>query len=490
MSQLVSYDEARELKNKKCLEEVVDVCIIGCGAGGSVMAYELAKSGKSVIVLEAGDYWTKKDFNQMEIDMSRELYWERRQIKTEDSYLGISVAKLVGGGTGVNDGVARRAPSDNLDRWVGQGADGYSREDLNPYYEKVEKIMHVRKYDYPFWNKNNQLFYQGMKATQWEAKAAPVYIVSCHRSGFCNLGCKYNSKQGTFLTYLPMAIKYGARIYAKTEATNLLLNDKGEADIVEALVYADTPGYPPTSLKVKAKTVLLCGGAIYSSVFLLKNKLGNSNNQVGKHLATHLSTVFLGVHDEEVLAYRGTPVLTDRNLPYEDYNLMLEANFTFPMELSDIIPGWGIEHKEVMKKYNRMQGIYVTVAEDEMNGRIEYDEENDSPKIFKPITDKNNESLDKGREIVKNQIYPSLGVTEIYETTKVTAHPECSNRMGKDPKNSVVNLHCESHEIPRLFIVDAGVFPWPVAVNPSLTVMAVAHKISDYIIDDPRGYFT
>lgn len=489
MDNLLSYDEARELKNKKYLEEEVDVCIIGCGAGGSAMAYEMSKAGKSVIVLEAGDYWTKKDFNQLEIDMSRELYWERRQIKTEDSYLGISVAKMVGGGTGVNDGVARRAPADNLDRWVQTGAAGYSREDLDPYYEKVEEIMHVRTYDYSFWNKNNQLFFEGMKATPWKAESAPVYIVSCHRSGFCNLGCKYNSKQGTYLTYLPRAIKYGARIYARTEAIKLHLNNKGEAELIEALSFAETPGYPPTPMKIKAKIVVLSAGAVYSSIFLLKNGLANSKSQVGKHLATHISTVFLGVHDFDVYAYRGTPVLSDRNLPYEDYNLMFEANFTFPMELADILPGWGFDHKEIMKKYNRMQGIYVTVAEDEMNGRIEYDEESDSPKIFKPITDKDVKWIDKGREIVKD-IYDYLGVKEIYETSKVTAHPECSNRMGKDPRESVVNLHCESHEIPRLFIVDAGVFPWPVAVNPSLTVMAVAHKTAEYIIDDPKGYFT
>jgi choline dehydrogenase-like flavoprotein len=489
MAELLSYDESRKLKNKKILEEEVDVCIIGCGAGGSVMAYEMSKAGKSVVVLEAGDYWTKKDFNQMEIDMSRELYWEKHQIKTEDSYLGISVAKLVGGGTGVNDGVARRAPADNLDRWVKQGANGYSRDDLDLYYEKVEEIMHVRTYDRSFWNKNNQLFYDGMKTTPWPAEPAPVYIVSCHRSGFCNLGCKYNSKQGTYLTYLPKAIKCGARIYAKTEATNLVLNDKGEAEIVEALSFADTPGYPPTRMKIKAKIILLCAGSIYSSVFLLKNNLANSNGQVGRHLATHLSTVFLGIHDYDVLAYRGTPVLSSRNLPYEDYNLMFEANFTYPMELAEIIPGWGESHKEIMKKYNRMQGIYVTVAEDEMNGYIEYDEENESPRIFKPVTENDTKQIDKGREIIQ-EVYSSLGVSEIYETTKVTAHPECSNRMGRDPKESVVNLHCESHEIPRLFIADAGVFPWPVAVDPSLTVMAVAHKTADYLNDDPKGYFT
>ena len=55
-------------------------------------------------------------------------------------------------------------------------------------------------------------------------------------------------------------------------------------------------------------------------------------------------------------------------------------------------------------------------------------------------------------------------------------------RMGKDPKNSVVNENCQSHDLENLFIVDGSVFVTGGGVNPTPTIQAIALKTSDYII--------
>ena len=54
--------------------------------------------------------------------------------------------------------------------------------------------------------------------------------------------------------------------------------------------------------------------------------------------------------------------------------------------------------------------------------------------------------------------------------------------MGEDPKTSVVNKNCQSHDLDNLFIVDASVFITGAAVNPTPTIQAIALKTSDYII--------
>lgn len=55
--------------------------------------------------------------------------------------------------------------------------------------------------------------------------------------------------------------------------------------------------------------------------------------------------------------------------------------------------------------------------------------------------------------------------------------------MGKDPKASVVNGFCQSHDIPNLYICDASVFAASGGANPTETVMAIATRTADHLID-------
>lgn len=61
------------------------------------------------------------------------------------------------------------------------------------------------------------------------------------------------------------------------------------------------------------------------------------------------------------------------------------------------------------------------------------------------------------------------------------AHAMGSCRMGHDPKKSVVNEFCQSHDIPNLFICDTSVFVTGAGVNPTPTAMAIASRASEHI---------
>ena len=76
-----------------------DVCIVGSGAGGSVVAAELAGAGKTVIVLEEGHYWTSAEFTQREEEMYPRLYRERGTKPTADYTVLVSQGRAVGGST-------------------------------------------------------------------------------------------------------------------------------------------------------------------------------------------------------------------------------------------------------------------------------------------------------------------------------------------------------------------------------------------------------
>jgi choline dehydrogenase-like flavoprotein len=70
----------------------------------------------------------------------------------------------------------------------------------------------------------------------------------------------------------------------------------------------------------------------------------------------------------------------------------------------------------------------------------------------------------------------------------VSTHPETNHeiggcRMGADPRTSVVNAFCRSHDVPNLYVVDASVFPSASEKNPTLTIMALAARTADHIAD-------
>jgi choline dehydrogenase-like flavoprotein len=67
-------------------------------------------------------------------------------------------------------------------------------------------------------------------------------------------------------------------------------------------------------------------------------------------------------------------------------------------------------------------------------------------------------------------------------STKYNDHVLGTCRMGSDPASSVVDQYCRSHDLPNLFICDGSVFPSAGAVNPSLTIEAIALRTADHIL--------
>ncbi len=79
-----------------------DVVIVGSGAGGSVIAAECARAGKTVLVLEMGSYKNEQDFNQLEVQGYQELYYGGGLATSENGSISILAGPTLGGGTVVN----------------------------------------------------------------------------------------------------------------------------------------------------------------------------------------------------------------------------------------------------------------------------------------------------------------------------------------------------------------------------------------------------
>jgi len=297
-----------------------DICIVGSGAGGSPIAYELSNAGYNVLVLEKGKNFTEEDFNKDELAVSRRDMFtpplsEQKHIINEykddgtfTTYDGEKSSwnfwngSMVGGSSNLMSGYFHKMkPNDFKLRSVYgeiKGANvvdwAISYEDLAPYYDKVEQVVGVSGENLPFpplqTNAVTKWFDASCKDLGFNSFATPRAVLSQDALG--RKGCYYSNFCGS----------YGCASGAKGSARAALLQ-KCNAEIrVDAFVYklASKDGkvtkafyYDKYGLahSVDAKIFVLSAQAIETSRLLLNSKskeypqgLANSSNELGKNL--------------------------------------------------------------------------------------------------------------------------------------------------------------------------------------------------------------
>ncbi|HCB39638.1 MAG TPA: GMC family oxidoreductase, partial [Gammaproteobacteria bacterium] len=140
---MLNVKTAADIKSTN-LNLQADAVIVGSGAGGAVMAYELAAAGKSVILLEAGPYVPSSQFNETFPDMLELLYEDKGNQATKQGDLLVLQGRCLGGSTVVNGCVTFRVPDFILQQWSAEfGLSNLSSESLAPYFEKVEKNLSI-----------------------------------------------------------------------------------------------------------------------------------------------------------------------------------------------------------------------------------------------------------------------------------------------------------------------------------------------------------
>ena len=134
---LPKRNEEYELIQNDIVEDI-DVCIIGAGAAGAVLAKELVQAGKSVVLLERGGYYEGKDMNQRETDMMP-LLWKNAGFNFDDK-LRIVIAQgcCLGGSTIINDAVCFDPPIRIRDEWRLNGVN-FTEEEWNKHLKKSMK---------------------------------------------------------------------------------------------------------------------------------------------------------------------------------------------------------------------------------------------------------------------------------------------------------------------------------------------------------------
>jgi choline dehydrogenase-like flavoprotein len=517
----------------------VDVCIIGSGAAGAVLAYELSKNPliQRVVLLERGSYNESEDFNQRELDMLSKLWKGGGFTFNQDYSILIGQGETLGGTTVINHAICIDTPHVVLKEWARMGVDEWISNHKN-FHDTLNEIkceINVRPVHNLEINKNNMILKNGAKRLNIPDNGHgpnPRNCFDCCECGFSHLGCHYNSKQSTLVTYIPKALDTGNCLVICDCNVERLRFDKNVVTGVDAVLKIKN-GDAKYYLHVNANIVIVSAGSINSSALLLRSKVPDPNKQIGQGLSIHPSPLVIAEFPEEVRSFEGIPMsyhvseysvmngvpgimpndpLVTSNLPQDQRGgFALESVFPNPGQLGAFLPGVAESHKHMMKnlKYYGAAGILIRdtpkgIISINLSGEpiVKYGlDMHDKINLCNGIRKLSEIFFSEGAinviithrfgtiitrqdylqnpNIINEQILPeNCGQDKLFIGA---VHPQGGNRMGSNPTKSVVDSHCKHHIIKNLFVCDASVFPTATGVNPMLTIMGLAKRTSQYI---------
>ncbi len=489
-----------------------DVCVIGSGAGGGVIAAECATAGRDVLVLEMGGYRNESDFTNLEVPGYFELYWGGGLITSESGSISILAGSTLGGGTVVNYMNCVRTPESILAEWEGHGLEGVSSssfiaEHMDVVMERIGANTEATQQ-----NRTHQKMLEACDELGYEHR--PIWRNASLEDdpefcGYCLLGCQRGCKRSAMKTWLQDASDRGARAVVNTHADRILVQDGRAAGVEATVTHADGS---TTSLRIDAPTVVVACGSIESPALLLRSAIGGA--AVGKHLRLHPAFVVWGVYDEPIEGWNGQlqSALSDHFDDIENgYGFLIEAAGTMPAFNSPAFP-WksGEQHKQLMSLL-RWIAPFITVARDHGSGEVVLDDRG-RPVVRWEFADEVDARLAVRAHVELARLHHAANAAEIFsghadeqrwkrgesfedflagleaasyapnDVTCFTAHQMGSCRMGTDPATSVADGRGELHDVKGVWIGDASAFPSAPGVNPMVTIMSLAHRTADAIV--------
>lgn len=480
-----------------------DVVIVGSGAGGAVLAAELAQAGKRVVLLEEGGYHTHTDFKGQEGWSYPNLYQDRGGRSTEDQSISILQGRGVGGSTVVNWTTCFRTPKTTLDHWKTRwGVTGLSYDDLVPSWEKVERRLGIQQIPEELVNKNNRVLLDGARKLGWEVELLHRNVRSCRQSGQCGMGCPFDAKQAMHVTYIPDALAAGAKVFANAKVERLE-RDGNRIRAAHAVVL-DPVTEKPTgrTIQVKAPIVVVSGGAINSPRLLLRSGITEGN--VGRRTFFHPVVASTGLMPHAVEGFYGAPqsVACHQFAHREEMGFFLELAPVQPMLASMSARGFGADHRAGIEKLpfiNAMIALTIDGFHDDEPGATITLKASGAPKIEYAFVPRFWAAVKESMKAMA-RVQLAAGATETRtlhnkglvlrseaDLSKIddapvgpnligvfTAHQMGGCQMGADPKTSVTRSDFRHHVVENLYVVDGSVFPTSLGVNPSLTIYGLA----------------
>ena len=494
-----------------------DLIIIGSGAGGGTVAQALASTGASILILERGGFVPREPEN-----WDPTAVWKHLRYRTTERWLDRRGRPFlpythycVGGNTKFWGSVLYRLRKEDFE--AVEHLDGVSPEwpidyeTLEPYYERAERLYHVHgeagddptepprgPYPHPpiphdpaMAETVERLREQGLHPSP-----LPLGLIDpgepdgCILCNTCNsFPCQRHAKsEAEVCCVRPATGERNVTLWTGAFARRLLTDGSGRRI---AAVEVERDG---ETLRIEAPIVVVACGAVNSAALLLRSGndrhphgLGNSSGLVGRRYMAHLATMMQGFHPFRLnhAVFQKTVGINDfyfggatTRYPLgqiqsqgRTHGVMGQTVVSWvPVRAYDVWMERGIDWLALSEDLPRPSNR-VTLGAD---GRIRLD--------YRPNNGRAHRRLVREMRRVLRRLGYWLVMTHSHKT-KNTTHQCGTVCFGTDPRTSVLDPFCRSHDVENLFVVDASFFPSSAAVNPGLTVAAQALRVADHIAE-------
>ncbi len=498
--------------------EHYDVIIIGTGAGGGTLAHRLAASGKRILLLERGGYLPREPEN-----------WDSHEVFNNDRYLSGEewIDKdgspfkphqqyFVGGNTKFYGAILFRLRERDFDEVQHYGgispAWPLSYADLEPYYTEAEKLYLVHgergedpteppasgAYPYPAVSHEPRIqqLHDDFVATGHHPFHLPVGVdldesdpeagrcVRCDR--FDGFPCLTDGKADAHVLCVRPALRHDnvtLLTHAKVERL--------EADgATVSRVVVDRRG---ERLEFGADVVVVSCGAVNSAALLLRSELANSSGQLGRNYMAHINSGVIAISQTpNETKFQKTLGVNDYYWGAEDSELPLGHIQMLGKSDRNILragapwfaPGLALDYmaKHAIDFWLTSEDLphpdnRVTVDRD---GHIHLAKSYHNEEAHRRLLAKLKGLLG---HLGCHSGIPSRTILDQRIPLAGVAHQCGTARFGTDPKESVLDVNCKTHDLDNLYVVDTSFFPSSSAVNPALTAMANALRVGDHLLD-------
>jgi choline dehydrogenase-like flavoprotein len=490
--------------------ERYDIIIIGTGAGGATMAHALADSPARILILERGDFVPQEDEN-----WDPEAVWKHLRYQTDERWLDDRGQEFrpythynVGGNTKFWGSVLfrlRREDFQAVEHMEGiSPAWPIDYQTLEPYYDEAERLysVHGEQGADPTDPPRGPFPHEAIphapamaaivaQLRQQGLHPAPLPLGlrdGCVLCNTCNsFACKLHAKSDADVCCVRDAIqRSNVTLWTNVLAQRLLTDSSGKKlEAVQVLRNGE-------SIRVEAPIMIVSCGAVNSAALLLRsataahpNGLANSSGLVGRRYMAHLATMMQGFHPfrKNETVFQKTVAINDYYFsgPHTRYPLghIQSQGRTHGVMAQTVVPwiplwaydawvargvDWLAMSEDLPSRENR-----VTIDPD---GRIHLNYHPNNLKAHDMLV----------REM--KRILKRLGFWTVVAHShgrRNTTHQCGTLVFGTNPRESVLDPYCRSHDIENLFVVDASFFPSSAAVNPALTIAAQALRVADHI---------